>query len=335
MLQSRSAPWRAGAFLLVAAVAVVGVMPYRVVAAAADVDPAQRANLAAGEASSAKPAAAPKAAASPQPAAAAKPAAKAQAAAKADPVAIDGGNVLPAPPAPPAPPAVPVAPAAVPPVPPAPPPAPTSPVRGTFSFVGNGDTRTAWVLMEGDHVHAFGTPEDLGDARRQQRGNERLWWFRDGDQRYVVRDAATLARLGDAYAPLQALSEQQNELGEKQGELGRQQGELGARQGELGGKMGVMASRVAQLALEQSTAAMGGKPVSQAAQQQAEREQQALSRQMDALANEQAALGLKQGELGKRQQAIGKRQAMALAQLREQGEKLAREAVASGKAVRL
>ena len=211
------------------------------------------------------------------------------------------------------------------------------------------DVQTTWHVMS---LAALNEDRDIDDdyrkfletawgpvrvliAAEQQHGNEALWWFRDGDRRYVVRDAATLARLGDAYAPLQALSEQQGELGEQQGELGRQQGELGARQGEMGGRMGAMAARVAQLALEQSAAAMAGKPVSQVAQQQAEREQQALSRQMDALANEQAALGLKQGELGKRQGELGKRQEAALEQLRVQGEKLAREAVASGRAVRL
>jgi len=348
MLQSRSAPWRAGAFLLVAAVAVVGVMPYRVVAADTEIDAAERANLAAGQAPSAKPVAAPKPAVSAQPAAAPKAAAKAMPAQQAAPVAkvvpaVTAAGSLPALPAPPrapgaptAPvaPMAPLAPRAVPPVPPVPP-APTRPVRGTFSFLDDGDARTAWVLIEDGNVHAFGTPEDLSDARRQQRGDEKLWWFRDGNRRYVVRDAATLARLGEAYGPLEVLSEQQGKLGEQQGELGRQQGELGARQGELGGRQGLLAARVAQLALERSAAAMAGKQVSAAAQQQVEREQQALDKQVKALAAEQAALGVKQGELGKRQQAVGARQSAALEQLRAQGERLAREAVASGKAVQL
>jgi len=345
MLQSRTTPWRAGAFALITAVAVLGVLPYRVVAAAPDSDPAKRANLAAAEpAVAAQPAARAAPAAQVQPAANAKPAAaKVQASAAATPAtapraatsAVAGNDWMPAPPPPPVPPvpAVPgvPAPAVVPPPPPEPP-LPAGAMRGTFSFVDKGDARTAWVLMEGDHVHAFGTPSDLRDARSQQHGEEALWWFRDGSKRYVVRDAATLAKLKQAYAPLQALSSQQSGLGEEQGELGRQQGLLGAEQGELGARQATIGARVAQLAAEQSTAAISGKPMPQERQQQAEREQQALARQMQALAAQQESLGTRQGALGRRQSDLGKRQEAALEQLRAQGERLAREAIASGKA---
>lgn len=366
MLQSRSAPWRASAFVLVAAVAAIGVLPYRVVASAPeDIDPAERAN----QAASAQPAAKPVAKPAPNPVAKPVPAAQAQPVVVAAPVvrsvsvtaprvAVAGtvgiSDVLPVPPAPPAPPAVvapkappvPRAPAvAVPPMPAAPaapmapsaPPAPPAPapMRGTFTFMDDSEARNAWVLMEGDHVHAFGTPDDLRAARAQQQRGEALWWLREGNQRYVVRDPATLAQLRDAYKPLAALSAKQSALGEQQGVLGREQGQLGARQGALGAKQGVMSARIAQLALEQSNAAMSGKPLSPERQQAAEREQQALSRQMEALAAEQAALGSRQGVLGKQQGELGKQQEVALAQLREKGDKLAREAIASGKAQRL
>ncbi|MDG2525189.1 M56 family metallopeptidase [Stenotrophomonas sp. HITSZ_GD] len=369
MLQSRSAPWRAGAFVLVAAIAATGVLPYRVVAAAPDdLDPAHRANLAGAAAPAAKPVAKPVAAALPAPAAkpASQPVVKPVAAAQPQPVVVAApvvssvavttprvvvagtpgiGDVLPPPPAPPMPPSpvAPVPPAppapavqAVPPAPPAPPASPApAPMRGTFTFVDNDDARNAWVLMEGNHVHAFGTPDDLRAARSQQKNGEALWWVREGKQRYVVRDAATLARLRDAYAPLAALSAQQSALGEKQGELGRAQGELGARQGELGVKQGEIATRISRLALEQRNAEMSGKPLSQARQQAAEREQHELARQMQALAAQQAALGSRQGALGTQQSELGKRQQAALAQLRAEGDQLARDAIASGKAQRL
>ena len=338
MLQSRTTPWRAGAFALIAAVATLGVLPYRVVAAAPDSDPAKRANLAAAEpAVVAQPATKAAPAAKVQPAAHAKHAAMAQPAATPHAVAAVSANKdwMPPPPPPPVPPvpAVPAVPVpAIAPPPPPEPPVPEGAMRGTFSLYDKGDTRNAWVLMEGDHVHAFGTPNDLRDARSQQHGEEALWWFRDGSKRYVVRDAATLAKLKQAYAPLQALGSQQSDLGEEQGELGRQQGTLGARQGDLGARQAEISARVAQLAAEQSTAALSGKPLSQQRQQQAEREQQALAREMDALAAQQVSLGTRQGALGRRQSELGKRQEAALEQLRAQGERLAREAVASGKA---
>jgi beta-lactamase regulating signal transducer with metallopeptidase domain len=345
MLQSRSVPWRAGAALLVAAVALVGVLPYRVVAAAPqaeeDADPAQRANLAA-----AAPAAKARPAGTPTPAAVAAPAVQARVAVAARPTVVAraaaGADWMPAPPAPPAPPTAPVplapmAPTA--PLPPRPPAAPATPtpgaMRGTFSFVDKDDARTAWVLMDGDHVHAFGTPDDLRSARKQQRSGESMWWLRQGDQRYVVRDPAALAQLRQAYAPLQELSRQQSELGAKQGALGGEQGELGARQGELGARQSAIAARIAQLALEQSSAALAGKPISQERQQQAEREQQALSQQMEALAREQQAIGERQGDLGRQQGDLGKRQEAALDRLRALGDRLGREAIASGKAQRI
>ncbi|HEY0333041.1 MAG TPA: M56 family metallopeptidase [Stenotrophomonas sp.] len=408
MLQSPTAPWRAGAFALIAAVAVLGVMPYRVVAAAQDdQDPAHRANLAAADpvepatTAAAKPVARTAPSASVQPATSAKPVASAQTAvsaktvtsaapvASAKPVASAQTAVaarsavaprvsastrtsdwMPAPPAPPAAPAAPApmarvpappsvtAPAApstppavtAPAAPPAPePPLPPGAMRGTFSFVDKGDAKNAWVLMEGDHVHAFGTPDDLRQARVAQRGNEAMWWFREGNQRYVVRDAATLAQLKQAYAPLQTLGRQQSELGRQQGELGAQQGELGAAQGELGARQGdigarqaKMSTRIAQLALEHRRREASGQTASQESQQQVEREQQALSQQIQALAAKQQALGARQQALGNRQGALGlqqgdlgKRQEVALEQLRAQGEKLARAAIASGKAERL
>ncbi|WP_434030554.1 M56 family metallopeptidase [[Pseudomonas] boreopolis] len=335
MLQSRSAPWRAGAFVLVAAIAAIGVLPYRVVAAAPDdLDPAERANLAASHVPAAKPVTM------------AAPVAR-TVTVTTPRVAVAGtpviGDVLPVPPTPPTPPTPPMPPtpptpmAPMAPATPAAPPAPPAPapMRGTFTFVDKDDARNAWVLMEGNHVHAFGTPEDLRAARAQQRNGEALWWVREGNQRYVVRDAATLARLRDAYAPLAALSEQQSALGEKQGELGRAQGELGARQGELGARQSEIAARIAQLALEQHTAAVSGKPLIQGRQQAAEREQQALTQQMQALAAEQAALGSRQGELGAKQSELGQRQEAALEKLRAEGDALAREAIASGKAQRL
>jgi len=357
MLQSASTPWRAGALLLVAAVAVIGVMPYRVVAAAPDEDPAERANQAAAHPEP-KPVARPIAAARVQPVVAAAPAAKPASATKPTPMASsspapapapravvavtsfsDGLGVPPAPPAPPAPPvAVPPMPAVAPPAPPAPPEPrepPKGAMRGTFTFLDKGDAASAWVLIEGDHVHAFGTPTDLRDAQAQQKNSEALWWLREGNQRYVVRDPATLAQLRKAYSPLQALSQQQSVLGAKQGELGRAQGELGARQGDLGAKQGAMAARIAQLAVAQSEAALSGKPLSQQRQLAAEREQQALSQQMQALAAEQSALGERQSALGEQQSALGKRQEAALSKLRAEGDRLASEAIASGKAQRL
>lgn len=294
MLQSHVPAWRIAGPLLVAVVGVVGVMPYRVVAQS-EVDPAARANQAT-----------------------AKPAAKVQASVAAVPEVRAVAEISPVPaPAPiPAVAVLPLPPKPAVPPPPPPPPAPPKPPKfsessSVISF--DDEQKTASVLIEGSHLHAIGASSDVEAARRAQKNGETVWWFRQGESRYLVRDPALIARLKRIYAPV-------SELGRQQSELGSQQSVLGGGQSELGAQISTLAARQAKLA---ATTRHDG-----AGQEKLHAELAALSSQIEALAARQQVLADKQRVLGDRQKD-------AVATLRSESDRLASEAIRSGAAQRL
>ena len=309
MLQHIEPSSRLRGWLLVAGIAAVGLLPYRVTTAATHVDPSPASTRATAAAPAPRPA----------PAAAALPAAT---------TAVAARPMVAAPPAPPPPPRAPgelpppppPAPTALPPPPPAPPAPPPPPAMhggmsahhidiDTHDHAANG-----FALFDGDSITMSGTDRDIEVARDLRKDDESLLWFRRGDRAYVIRDPAMLARAKALYAPVSELAREQGRLGGKQGELGGRQGGLGARQGDLG-------RRQAELARDQAIAELqSGRADQKAAWEERQRD---LESQQQALAREQAALGEQQAELGKRQE-----QASALAS-RGMG-KLLDEALAQG-----
>lgn len=316
MLQQHASPLRSGALALTLAVALFGVVPYRVTAQAAV--PAAPA--------AASPAALAVAASSAAPAAVALPAASAAVAVPAAPV----------PPTPPAPPPAPSASIAAGPAAPPAPPAPPRPKGDGMHFSHiwtDGDRDYAHVLIDGNTINAVGTSDDLRAAKSQQRNGEALLWVRKGGTRYVVRDAATLSRLKAAYAPVEELGEEQGKLGEKQGALGAQQGELGARQGEMGARQGELSARYAALASRRAGAEADARSKAEAAA--AEQRQAALEQQQRQLGRQQQALGRQQQELGRQQQALGERQRAASEAAQREADRLIDAAIANGLAQRV
>ena len=311
MLQNTASTPRAVALVITLAVAILGVMPYRIVAA-----PAQEAAVAPTPAAAAAPSVAPVAAV----------AATATATAAVAPVAAAApfnpiGIVVP-----PSPPAAPEPPAPAPPVPPVPaaaipaPPAPPAPLttRGTYTYVNDGDQ--AYVMLKGNETFAMGSSDDMRQAQQQRRGNEEILWLRKGNARYVVRDPATLSKLSSLHEEMSAVGEQQGRLGEQQGKLGEEQGRLGARQAEI-------AARAASIAAESAAnAAAGdaGHAQARAHAAQSERmaaldaQQRSMSEQMESLAKRQEALGREQAALGAKQAAASERASKEAARLVDQ-----------------
>ena len=303
-------------WLLVALIALIGVLPYRVTAGAA-----QQSSTATAVGSYLPPA--PPAPPAP-------------------------------PPARPTPPPVPAAPdVAPPPPPPAAPPVPPTPPITLAGFTGrhvsistHDDNGYGFALLDGDAVTIDGSDGDLAAVRRLRKPGEPLLWFRRGDKSWLIHDAATIQRAKAAYAPVTALGKQQGELGEQQGALGKQQGQLGAQQGRLGGQQGALGARQAALAARQATldnrtdvaqATADARKALQAetakldADRQALHDQQAaLQKQQQALGSQQEALGRKQEALGKQQQALGERQRAASVQAEQQLDKLLDEALSKG-----
>jgi bla regulator protein BlaR1 len=294
---------RTHGWLLVAVIAIVGVLPYRVTAAGADNTPATPVST---QASLLPP---------PPPPPPAPPAAPLP--------------VVPAvPPAPPLPPA---------------PPHDVSGLRVHYANVAiHTDASDGFALFDGDAAIVNGSDVDLDAAKRLQRDGKSMMWFRRGDKAYLIDDPAYVQRAKAAYAPVDALAKQQGELGGKQGALGGKQGALGAQQGALGAKQGqlagqraMLASRQAMLAAqssqhERSAETQANRTKLEASEQELDRQQEKLSQQQSALGRQQAELGKQQEALGAQQEALGKRQEQATSQASQQISKLLDEAIAKG-----
>lgn len=308
MLQHTASPLRTSALALTLGLVLLGVVPYRVIASTAPVAP--RAAIA--PAPVAAPAAAPQA----DPVVAPTPVAAPQ------PVRVATAADMPAPPAPPPPPALPPKPKVAPPAPPPPPAAPRVTGMLSISDSRNGD---AYVLIDGDNVTMAGHTDDIRTAQRLKQGNAPVLWVREGGKQYVVRDAATLQRVKEAHAPVQALGEQQGKLGEQQGALGERQGDLGMKQGELGMKM-------AAIGVERAGASLRGNDTLEAAN---ERRMKALQDEQAALARQQEALARQQEPLARQQEALSRKQMAASDKMRHDVDRLLADAIRSGKAQQL
>ncbi len=175
-----------------------------------------------------------------------------------------------------------------PPPPPPPPPAPPKPPQRTMSWSDNDGE--PWILLHGDSATMSGSTDDIRHAKAARQGGEDVLWFRRDGQAYVIRDAATLSALKEAFRPQIALGEKQADLGAEQGKLGAKQGLLGAKQGELGAQQGALGARQAGF------------------RHADEKERAALERQMEELGRKQEELGRQQEELGRQQEKLGGQQ---------------------------
>jgi len=193
-----------------------------------------------------------------------------------------------------------------------------APIRGTF-VLGRTPGAESYVLLDSEHSVAVSSTDELREAREAQQGDTPMLWLRRGDARYIVRDAATVARFRAAFDDVVELGEQQGALGSRQGTIGAEQGAVGTRQGEIGG-------RIAELALQ---AARGDDDTSRRSALEAlQAESRKLGAQMGTLASQQAALAGEQGELAKQQ-------ANAQARASRQAKAIVDEVIASGHAQRL
>lgn len=306
MLQNTSSFPRVGAGLIIAAVALVGVLPMRLVAMPAPPAPPAPPPVPAAPVVPAPPAAPPADHSVVRTVISAKGAAPA----------------LPAPPAPP-PPAAHAAPAA-PPAPPAPPVSTKGVIRLSQSPSSNG-----YVLLKNDRNVMNGSIADLQQARRLDDGNGVLLLRRDG-RAYVVRDAGLLSRFEQAFAETTRLGEEQGRIGEHQGKLGERQGEIGERMGEIGARIGELAARQAELALAART--QGNDALMREQIETARREAEKVRAEMDrpAVREEMRELARQQAELGRQQAELGRQQADASVRAQREAERLIQQAIRDG-----
>ncbi|UNK42710.1 hypothetical protein MNO14_00965 [Luteimonas sp. S4-F44] len=189
----------------------------------------------------------------------------------------------------------------------------------------SGHTPQAYVRSRGgaDFVMS-GSTEDFEEAKRQTGSGDALW-LRRGNDRYLIRDPATLRRFDTLFEPVARLGREQGELGKQQGRLGGEQGRLGAEQGTLGQRQ----ARLATAAAQRGLAGDGDVPASE------RRDLEEIAARQRELGDRQRALGRQQAELGRRQGALGERQAEASRQVEAALPRLLDDALAAGKAQRL
>lgn len=311
MLQNTSSFPRVGAGLILAAVALAGVLPMRLVAMPGPPAP---------PAPPAAPLAPPPPPVPPAPAAGAS---------VEHTVIRTNGDLddLPVPPAPPAPPAPR---AAKPPAAPAAPAAPVAPARslstqGVIHLSDDGG-RNSYVLVKGNQSIMNGTLADLHQAQRLNDGNGVILLRRDG-KRYVVHDADTLSRFQQIHQETQRIADEQGKLGDRQGALGERQGEIGERMGEIGERIGEIAARQAELALARRDDASARR-----AMEDARREAEKARAEMDnpAMREEMRSLARQQAELGRQQSELGRQQAAASQRARQEVERLIDQVIRNG-----
>jgi beta-lactamase regulating signal transducer with metallopeptidase domain/Skp family chaperone for outer membrane proteins len=155
------------------------------------------------------------------------------------------------------------------------------------------------------------------------------------DPAYVRRAKAAYAPVQALARQQGELGGQQGALGGKQGALGAQQGMLGAQQGQLAGQRAMLAGQQAALAAQssqhgRSAETQANRAKLEASEQALDRQQEQLSQQQSALGRQQAELGKQQEALGAQQEALGKRQQQAANQADQQIRKLLDEAIAKG-----
>jgi hypothetical protein len=203
-------------------------------------------------------------------------------------------------------------------------------------------TDFAYALVQktesGGSLNLSGTESDKEDLMRQRdRTDGSFMWLRQGSKRYLVTDAATLARAKTIMAPELEISRNQSQLGEIQSHLGRTQSQVGVEQGNLGVRQAQLGQELARIALERARPG-----TSDARQQELEREGAALAAELEELGRAQENLGSKQSRMGGDQSKLGDAQALeaerrkeVYATVRSQMKGLLEQAIASGAARRI
>lgn len=293
-------------WVLVAAIALIGVLPYRVTASTA-----QQSDAAAPSVDSMSAPPAPMS--PPVPETPATPAIPPTPATPAVPPTPETPATPPVPPTPqtPATPPVPPTPQtpAAPPLPPAPP-APSAAEHNMgfsarYMDINTHANATRGVLLyDGDVVIFDGSEHDLADAQRLRKPGGPMLWFRQGNRAYVSRDPDLIRQARDAYAPLSDMARAQSDVAYKSSELAAQQGALAARQGALAAREAEFSSQRASLESQRaalravasqenfahSEVLKGQVAGTEMAQAEIKREEQALQRAIEALSKQEAEL---------------------------------------------
>ncbi|WP_266156320.1 M56 family metallopeptidase [Dyella silvatica] len=245
----------------------------------------------------------------------------------------------PPPPVPPAAPIEPGSPP--PPLPPPPPRAPPPPAGMGTRFSTATDisidshAKRGFALFDHHLSIISGTNIDLNSAKQVSRDKLPMVWFRRGDKAYVIHDAAFVRRARDAYTPANELSTEQGRLSGEQGRLSGEQSGLAAREGALAARIGELEGQRAGIEAERAALPADVSTPQRVAEldrraAELNRRQAGLNTEQAAINESQAALSRQEAELGKREEALSKQQSAAAARAEQQMDSLLDEALAKG-----
>jgi beta-lactamase regulating signal transducer with metallopeptidase domain len=301
MLQQSETRPRTQGWLLVAAMALIGVLPYRVTAARAE-----QAGTATQPPSSTSVYAIPAPPAPPAP-------------------PLPAGHPVPSPPPPP-----PAAPSMAVPPPPPPPPAPNFNAN-QVDIDTHAHADRGFALLDGDTVIVQGSNADLAQAQRLHHDNAPLLWLRQNNKSYLIRDKDVIRQAKDIYAQTVQAAQAQGELAGKQGELAGRQAGLAARQADLASRQADVEGRRA--ALETQRAAQNNRSDEASVEGELrgiDQEQAEIQRESMAIDQQAAALSKQEAELSQRESTMSK-QDQKLAQERDrQLDRVLSDAIAKG-----
>jgi bla regulator protein BlaR1 len=313
--QNTNAMSRTRGWVLVALVALAGVLPYRVTAGSTDQAQASP-DTAVTEAPAAYPAPAP----------------------AALPAMPPLPGALPTPPAP-SPPPLPPLPPMAPPAPPHPPVPPSFGVNGFSAHHIDIDTHAnasdGFALFDGDTITINGSDTDLDAVKSLHQANkDPMLWFRHGNAAYIIRDKAFIEQARNIYAPQTELARQQGRLAGEQGRLAGQQAGLAARDAGFAQEQAALAQQQAQFSAQAAMQTTGDKQALDAQRRALDSERARLEQRHTALRSELDAsrheLESQQHALEQQQHALEQRQQQASRMAEQAMNKLLNEALAKG-----
>ncbi|WEN15833.1 M56 family metallopeptidase [Rhodanobacter sp. AS-Z3] len=225
-----------------------------------------------------------------------------------------------------------------------PPPPPPPPPRDNGFSAQHVDIDTAnhaengFALFDGNSTITInGSNADLDTVKKLQAANKSMLWFRRGNEAYLIRDKAMLERASRIYAPVTALARQQGELAGQQGAIAGRQAGLAAQDAAFAQQQAMLAGQQAKLAARVATdEANGSNQQSEldaqrarmdAAQAQLDKHQAEMDARLGA---QQKELEAQQAGFEKQQQAMDDEQQKAQKTASQSMSQLLDEALAKG-----
>lgn len=200
------------------------------------------------------------------------------------------------------------------------------PTSGFTYSTTDGDPGFAWALVDGDGNSLIDSFNGRRSLLTSEEGSPPHFWFREGDDEYVVTDDAIVDEVRRVTAPVR-------ELGREMGALGGEMGKRGAAMGKLGGKLGAMTAKLAML---ESRAVR--RAIARAERAEIESSTHEMRREVERL---QRTLGTEQGsharsqrQLSRRMSELSARHQAAYRKARLEVREIARKALRQGKAGR-